>query len=539
MVTDVSGNSEAFQLANVGDPRVKSASVAELVALTGSAFDAESHIVLPAKPASTPTAAAIFSNNPYPVRTVALNVVRFAFVLIGIGLLLRVGSAEQAVSAIEEERLQVQRPLTTKLVPPQPAFAYEMKDQTKTGSGPSLVDPVRHALRQGAFAAEGNTSFAALPFVRESAAAQPNVNARNEAIKARSSAAMPAPMLAADTNAAGKSSTAKGAFGKGIAGSAASAVHPTRLAAVLAPTKMAAEPSKLRPIGVPAAFASSAKAAQASAAPASTRTPSQALIAPNAPLILWPTRRTSAVGLLAPIKVASWPVTAIAKAEPAHASGFARPAAVSTAPSSAAPRAPALARSTPTAPNDPVTAGPVKISLALPVMRPGPSTTVLTSDIHDVMRRPASAWDYAETLLPELNGRAGQRSASAQPQAGLSHADQSHADQDPPSQNLPAQPQTAQVSLPQPAAKSAPLPVASPKIAAGATVAAPVSGIAKMPTSDSGRTVAQAKPRGRPVALLDLQPGAAHAEIVSVTRFERGLLLALNGPAAAACSPTL
>ena len=81
MVTDVSGNSEAFQLANVGDPRVKSASVAELVALTGSAFDAESHIVLPAKPASTPTAAAIFSNNPYPVRTVALNVVRFAFVL--------------------------------------------------------------------------------------------------------------------------------------------------------------------------------------------------------------------------------------------------------------------------------------------------------------------------------------------------------------------------------------------------------------------------------------------------------------------------
>jgi hypothetical protein len=350
---------------------------------------------------------------------------------------------------------------------------------------------------------------------------------------------MPAPMFAADTNAAGKSATAKSAFGNSIAGSAASIVHPTRLVAVSASTRMAAEPSKLGPIGGPAAFVSSAKAAHDSAVPASTRTPSQALIAPNAPLILSPTRRTAAVGLFAPIKVASWPVTAIAKAEPAHASGFAQPAAVSTAPRSAAPRAPALAISTPTASNDPVTAAPVKISLALPVMRPGPRTTVLTSDIHDVMRRPASAWDYAETLLPELNGRAGQRSASAQPQAGLSQVDHPHADQDPPSQNPPAQPQTAQISLPQPVAKSAPLPVASPKIAAGATVAAPVSGIAKMSNSESGRTVAQAKPGNRPVALLDLQPGAAHAEIVSATRFERGLLLAVNAPATAASSPSL
>jgi hypothetical protein len=48
-------------------------------------------------------------------------------------------------------------------------------------------------------------------------------------------------------------------------------------------------------------------------------------------------------------------------------------------------------------------------------MARGPRTTVLTSDIRDVMRRPASAWDYAEALPPELTGRAGavQRSASA------------------------------------------------------------------------------------------------------------------------------
>ena len=201
MVTDVSGNAEAFELANSADPLVKSASVAELVALTGSAFQAESQKVLPAKHASTPTPAAIFTNNPNPVRTVALNVMRFAFVLIGIGLLLRVGAAEQAVSAIEEERLQVQRPLTTKLVPPQRAFAYEMKDQTKTGSGPMLADPVRHGLRQGTFTAERNASFADMAFVRESAAGQQNLNARNDATKSGSSAAMPAPMMPAPITA--------------------------------------------------------------------------------------------------------------------------------------------------------------------------------------------------------------------------------------------------------------------------------------------------------------------------------------------------
>jgi hypothetical protein len=49
-------------------------------------------------------------------------------------------------------------------------------------------------------------------------------------------------------------------------------------------------------------------------------------------------------------------------------------------------------------------------------MRPGPRTTVLTTDVRTAMRRPASAWDYAEGLPPELGGRpaAAPRQASAQ-----------------------------------------------------------------------------------------------------------------------------
>jgi len=47
---------------------------------------------------------------------------------------------------------------------------------------------------------------------------------------------------------------------------------------------------------------------------------------------------------------------------------------------------------------------PVQLVLAAPEMTPGPRTTALTSDIKDVMRRPASAWDYADALPSEVTG---------------------------------------------------------------------------------------------------------------------------------------
>lgn len=65
---------------------------------------------------------------------------------------------------------------------------------------------------------------------------------------------------------------------------------------------------------------------------------------------------------------------------------------------------------------------PVQIVLAPPPMHPGPRTTALTSDVSAEMRRPASAWDYAEALPPELTGRSAalQGHAAAQPKASAS-----------------------------------------------------------------------------------------------------------------------
>jgi hypothetical protein len=50
-------------------------------------------------------------------------------------------------------------------------------------------------------------------------------------------------------------------------------------------------------------------------------------------------------------------------------------------------------------------------------MRPGPRTTVLTTDVRTAMRRPASVWEYADGLPPELAGRpaAAPRQALARP----------------------------------------------------------------------------------------------------------------------------
>ena len=109
-----------------------------------------------------------------------------------------------------------------------------------------------------------------------------------------------------------------------------------------------------------------------------------------------PARQRQAVaGLLAPVQIVSGPPV------------------VSRAPAVASPIAPSIAASRPTA------AEPVQISLAPPSMRPGPRTTALSSDVHAEMRRPASAWDYAEALPPELQGHPGtqQRQAELEPAA--------------------------------------------------------------------------------------------------------------------------
>jgi hypothetical protein len=94
-------------------------------------------------------------------------------------------------------------------------------------------------------------------------------------------------------------------------------------------------------------------------------------MAPPAP----PRPQLAAAGLLAPVRI------------------------VSGKPSPVPTPAPSVPVATPPA------AQPVQISLAPPVMRPGPRTTVLTTDVRTAMRRPASAWDYAEALPAELGAR--------------------------------------------------------------------------------------------------------------------------------------
>lgn len=103
----------------------------------------------------------------------------------------------------------------------------------------------------------------------------------------------------------------------------------------------------------------------------------------------------AAAGLLAPVQIVSGPPV------------------VPRAPAVAPPIAPSIAASRPTA------AEPVQISLAPPSMRPGPRTTALSSDVRAEMRRPASAWDYAEALPLELQGHPAteQRQAELEPAA--------------------------------------------------------------------------------------------------------------------------
>lgn len=94
-------------------------------------------------------------------------------------------------------------------------------------------------------------------------------------------------------------------------------------------------------------------------------------MAPPAP----PRPQLAAAGLLAPVRI------------------------VSGKPSPVPTPAPSVPVATPPA------AQPVQISLAPPVMRSGPRTTVLTTDVRTAMRRPASVWDYAEALPAELGAR--------------------------------------------------------------------------------------------------------------------------------------
>jgi len=326
---------------------------------------------------------------------------------------------------------------------------------------------------------------------------------------------------------------------------------------------------------VPAASATVRKlaASQATTASAPARTVSSAQTAPNPGLILAPTRRVAASGLLAPVSIANRPVpTAVVATNQTRSAGSARLAAASSLatgggfasaqpqpavrPAAAAPalaptqRAPAITGNAPVAIDGPGSAPPVKISLAPPVMRPGPRTTVLTSNIRDVMRRPASAWDYAEALPPELTGHAGQQSASAQPQIMQTQAVQAATAQ--PGVAMRQAP-SAQIAVHRPAPARIVPPSAASGVVSAEALATPSSSMPSravttararaakttperqaagalssvQPSTESGRIASRSAAEG-PVALLDLPANAARPAPVAV-RTARHLAMAVHG----------
>lgn len=291
-----------------------------------------------------------------PARNNGWNIVRFASVLVGAGLLLRVGAAEQANSAIDEEQPRLEKPLKARITLPQPAFG-QPANIANAGKTPSSIPAIQPAVAKAELAHSQPASS-----VRDLAAAQ----------STRPGDDMEVSQLA-------KSATVR-------VGRADSKLQ--NLVGASGADKLALEqPALVAPPKVESATTAHSAVA---------KVPDPAAYAPAAASPV-ASRRRVADGLLAPVKIVAstnpqlTPMrTASALAPARQSSGVA------------------------VKPRD---EQPVRISLAPPVMTPGPRTTVMTSNISDEMRRPASAWDYAEALPPELTGAAAaaaRRSASAE-----------------------------------------------------------------------------------------------------------------------------
>ncbi len=367
--------------------------------------------------ASVPEAA-VAAGSMAPVRSKALNLLRFASVLVGAGLLLRVGASEQANSAIDDEKAPVEKPKITRIAMPQPAFGLPLDV-----SGNAAI---------------ANNS-ATLPAVAQKIAKAAQAGGKSPSMRAEA----PTPSFASafgpalDGPAVG--ATAELAAAR-IANSESTAIAP---ASSTAPANVSAAKSRLESRSpaknndarqlagsVDALAGVPASAAAPSAVLGTARRAKPSTGAKGAQTVSLTSRRTAAEGLLAPVRITSAsdrsllaPVTAAPRS--ASSTPVAAPMAKANSGRAAGPQASAgLANAQPrTAPLTPAAANPlassvnpnpVQISLVAPVMTRGPRTTVLTSNIADVMRRPASAWEYAEALSPELSG-AVRRSASAQP----------------------------------------------------------------------------------------------------------------------------
>ena len=312
---------------------------------------------------------------------------------------------------------------------------------------------------------------------------------REQATKPRIVLPPPALRMVAKTNAASFDDE-NGRSARGGSEEPRQRIAPLKPVHRTVPSDKAAPPS-------PAKFAPVARIADASPPAGSSRLASATFSL---------ARRRPEAALLAPVKVASRPQVVTVTGPPAFLAGRvsadltgsarklpgaklqATPGQVAAEPaSSLVPRTPTIASPTNSADSVPAGNPQLKLSLAAPEMTPGPRTTVLTSDIQDVMHRPASAWDYADALPGEVTGYGapGQRKAEVEP--------------------IPVPqpvPERFAASTPRPVVAG---PVASNHPAADHATVARASSASRSTAASETQVPVQNSP-SRPLALLDVAP---------------------------------
>lgn len=432
-------------------------------------------------PVSEDTVAAV---QRYSLRGNTLNFLRFASVLVGAGLLLRVGASEQASSAIDDEKAPAEKPLAKRIALPQPTFGNQAERAERPAIVKASATLPAASVKIAKAAQEPGKAQSVRPQAPTPAFAA--TFGPSDTTTIAESATAPAPSLIADT----QSDTTP----RAPMGAAPSMLPQNQDATVVAVSNVAP----------PAASALAAKPglaprAKAAAKPGAASKPAQAISLASRP--------TAAEGLLAPVRITSpigGAVLASAPATPARGSMRPVSAGLANAQPRTAPLAPAAANPVASA----VIPQPAQISLATPVMTRGPRTTVLTSKIADVMRRPASAWDYAEALSPEMSGAA-RRTASVPASPAMPPAETSASPT-----ALPAAPrQMIAVEVPRDSAKAQavavarsqaePAPTAPRRAAAAVEPAAPASAkvaLARPQTEVAQKPIHRSAQAERPIA---------------------------------------
>ena len=355
-----------------------------------------------------------------PLRPIVFNLISFVLVLVVAGLLLRVGSSEQAFSSISQERLGSERPAKTLVALPQPAFAQIAASH---GGGHEGADNNTLAIAAAAKISREATHAHAPAFEQVFSALGVKQDDSNSG---RIDVIRSAKVLARIPSAPEATAMVSAAIAPALS---SSSVRASRTESS-SPRDLAIMPEVVKPGRLSTAVADSNTSPlfqhgvgvarlpphQEIAAPPAKQAPRaktvvMATLQAPLPTILSPTHTSIVAGLLAPARLVTRSASLVVKPPTLRASvitGAQPTAAGSAAMLSAGSRRGSARQQVPTASATPravdvasaingaapasASITPVKISLAPLTMRPGPRTTVRTSNIKAAMRRPASAW---------------------------------------------------------------------------------------------------------------------------------------------------